>query len=86
MAGPEARSTGAGRRSSRPTRSACRRAGIRRVGCGPPRYGVAVCPVEVDFTGQADRIHEAVSPHRDLTDGLIRVSRPDREGRGGKGA
>jgi hypothetical protein len=40
----------------------------------------------VDFAGQANRIHGAVTLHADLTGTLVRVNRPDQEGRGGKGA
>jgi hypothetical protein len=40
--------------------------------------------VDVDFAGQAVRIQEAVSPHAALTGALIRVNRPDQEGRGGR--
>ena len=50
----------------------------------PAHSGIVVCSVDVDFAGQADRIHEAVSPHPDLTGALIRVNRPDQEGRGGR--
>jgi hypothetical protein len=42
--------------------------------------------LDADFAGQANRIHEAVSQHADLTGMLIRVNRPpddlDRSGAG----
>ena len=50
----------------------------------PAHCGIVVCSVDVDFAGQAARIHEAVSPHAALTGALIRVNRPDQEGRGGR--
>jgi hypothetical protein len=48
----------------------------------PAHCGIVVCSVDADFAGQAIRVHEAVSPHRDLTGMLIRVNRPDPGGRG----
>jgi hypothetical protein len=42
--------------------------------------GIVVCRVDADFAGQANRIHEAVVLHADLTGMLIRVNRPNREG------
>jgi hypothetical protein len=50
----------------------------------PAHCGIVVCSVDVDFAGQAARIHEAVSPHAALAGALIRVNRPDQEGRGGR--
>ena len=47
----------------------------------PAHGGIVVCTVDADFAGQANRIHEAVSLHADLTGMLIRVNRPDRAGR-----
>lgn len=52
----------------------------------PAHCGIVVCSVDVDFAGQADRIHKAVSPHAVLTGALIRVNRPNQEGRGSKDA
>ena len=40
--------------------------------------GIVVCSLDADFAGQANRIHEAVSVHTDLTGILIRVNRPNR--------
>ena len=42
--------------------------------------GIVVCSLDADFAGQANRIHEAVSLHADLTGILIRVNRPNCEG------
>jgi hypothetical protein len=52
----------------------------------PTHCGIVICSVDVDFAGQANRIHEAVSPHADLTGAPIRVNRPNRESSGGKEA
>ena len=46
--------------------------------------GIVVCSLDADFAGQANRIHEAVALHADLTGMLIRVNRPNRGG--GKGS
>jgi hypothetical protein len=46
----------------------------------PSHCGIVVCSVDADFAGQANRIHEAVSLHAELTGVLIRVNRPNREG------
>ena len=50
----------------------------------PAHCGIVVCSLDADFAGQANRIHEAISIHADLTGMLIRVNRPDHGGRGGK--
>jgi hypothetical protein len=42
--------------------------------------------LDADFAGQANRIHQAVSQHADLTGMLIRVNRPDGGGHGDKEA
>jgi hypothetical protein len=42
----------------------------------PAHGGIVVCSIDSDFDGQAARIHEAVSAHKDLTGVLIRVNRP----------
>lgn len=42
--------------------------------------GIVVCSLDADFAGQANRIHEVVSFHADLTGVLIRVNRPNRGG------
>ena len=38
--------------------------------------GVIICTVDLDFLGQAQRIHEALEPLNDLDHQLIRVNRP----------
>jgi hypothetical protein len=50
----------------------------------PAHCGIVVCSLDADFARQANRIHEAVSRHADLTGMLIRVNRPDHGDRGGK--
>lgn len=47
----------------------------------PAHCGIVVCSLDADFAGQANRIHQAVSQHTDLTGMLIRVNRPDHGGR-----
>ncbi|SPF46573.1 conserved hypothetical protein [Candidatus Sulfopaludibacter sp. SbA4] len=42
----------------------------------PGHAGVVVCTFDVDFAGQAQRIHEALGAHRDLCGVLVRVNRP----------
>jgi hypothetical protein len=49
----------------------------------PDHCGIVVCSVDADFAGQANRIHDAVSRHPNLTGVLIRVNRLDHVGRGG---
>ena len=44
----------------------------------PAHSGIVVCSLDTDFAGQANRIHEAVSLHAELTGMLIRVNRPVR--------
>lgn len=38
--------------------------------------GIVACTVDIDFVGQARRIHEASDTHNDLTGTLIRINRP----------
>lgn len=38
--------------------------------------GIIVCTFDPDFTGQAQRIHDAIAPLAELAGRLIRVSRP----------
>ena len=38
--------------------------------------GIVLCTFDVDFAGQARRIHEAVASVPDMNDQLIRVNRP----------
>jgi hypothetical protein len=52
----------------------------------PAHCGIVVCSLDADFAGQANRIHQAVSQHADLTGMLIRVNRPDGGGHGDKEA
>ncbi len=40
--------------------------------------GIIICTQDADVAGQAQRIHEAVSAHQDLSGLLIRVNRPPR--------
>ena len=44
----------------------------------PDHAGIFLCTVDRDFSGQALRIHEAISDHTDLCGQLIRVNRPAR--------
>lgn len=44
----------------------------------PKHAGVIICTQDADLAGQAQRIHEAVSAHQDLSGLLIRVHRPPR--------
>jgi len=52
----------------------------------PRHCGIVVCSIDADFSAQAERIHEAVSPHADLAGMLIRINRPDQGGQGRKGS
>lgn len=38
--------------------------------------GIIICTQDTDLVGQAQRIHEAISAHQDLSGLLIRVNRP----------
>ncbi|MCZ7571564.1 MAG: DUF5615 family PIN-like protein [Ardenticatenaceae bacterium] len=38
--------------------------------------GIIVCTVDVDFVGQAGRIHEAMNAYDNLSGTLIRINRP----------
>jgi predicted nuclease of predicted toxin-antitoxin system len=38
--------------------------------------GIIICTADLDFTGQAYRIHEAIQTHDSLEGKLIRVNRP----------
>lgn len=42
----------------------------------PHHAGIVVCTVDMDFLGQAQRIHDAVSAAGDLSGQLVRVNRP----------
>ena len=38
--------------------------------------GIIVCSQDLDYSGQARRIHEAVRSHSDLSNKLLRIDRP----------
>jgi hypothetical protein len=38
--------------------------------------GIIVCTVDLDFSGQAQRIHEVIARHDSLAGQLIRINRP----------
>ena len=42
----------------------------------PDHAGIVACTADTDFVGQAQRIHDAVSAHTDLSRQLVRVNRP----------
>jgi predicted nuclease of predicted toxin-antitoxin system len=42
----------------------------------PEHGGIVACTFDPDFAGQAKRIHEALSPERDLRGLVLRVHRP----------
>src|ERR1700736_5719003 len=44
----------------------------------PVHAGIVVCTTDADFTGQAQRIHEALTAHGNVSEQLIRVNRPAR--------
>ncbi len=45
----------------------------------PEHAGIIVCTQDIDFPGQAMRIHQELSTSPDLTSRLIRVIRPSRK-------
>lgn len=45
-------------------------------GLKPEHAGIVVCTFDLDFASLAQRIHEALTPHDDLSGLLIRVNRP----------
>ena len=53
-----------------------RRHFIRLHGQMSDHAGIVVCTVDADFSGQGERIHEAILAAGDLRGRLIRVSRP----------
>lgn len=55
-----------------------RRDFIRLHSENPGHAGIVVCTLDLDFSGQAERIHTAVSSKPDLNAQLIRVNRPVR--------
>jgi len=42
----------------------------------PDHSGIVVCTADLDFTGQARRIHEAIKAYDSLAGQLIRIYRP----------
>lgn len=42
----------------------------------PNHHGIIVCTADLDFAGQARRIHEAIAEQGRLTGKLVRVNRP----------
>ncbi len=42
----------------------------------PAHSGIIVCTLDLDFAGQAGRIHAAVTEQEDLHGQLLRVNRP----------
>lgn len=55
-----------------------RRHFIRLHETGRDHAGIIVCTFDLDFAGQARRIHEAIGEHPQLSGRLIRVNRPAR--------
>jgi len=51
---------------------------IRLHGTRPGHAGIIVCTFDRDFSGQAGRIHLAISSQTELQGQLIRVNRPPR--------
>lgn len=41
-----------------------------------PHSGIIICTRDIDFVGQAHRIHEAIGEYESLIGQLIRVNRP----------
>lgn len=56
-----------------------RRDFIRLHATNPAHGGIVVCTLDLDFAGQAERIHAAVVSQPELSGQLIRVNRPVRE-------
>lgn len=44
----------------------------------PEHAGIIVCTQDIDTRGQAERIHEAITPFESLANQLLRVNRPQR--------
>ncbi len=42
----------------------------------PDHTGIIVCTADLDFRGQAQRIHDAVDAHERLVGALLRIHRP----------
>lgn len=48
-----------------------------RLHASQPRHaGIVACTLDLDFAGQAGRIHAAITPPADLAGCLVRVNRP----------
>jgi predicted nuclease of predicted toxin-antitoxin system len=45
---------------------------------GMPHAGLVLCTLDLDFLGQARRIHEAVAAAGELSGAVLRVNRPSR--------
>jgi hypothetical protein len=44
----------------------------------PSHAGIIVCSLDLDFDGQAARVHEGLAASESMTGHLIRVNRPQR--------
>ena len=53
-----------------------RRHFIRLHGTGRDHTGIIACTVDLDFAGQAQRIHAAIGAQAPLSGQLVRVNRP----------
>jgi hypothetical protein len=49
---------------------------IRMHGSTPQHAGIVVCTLDLDFAGQAGRVHAAIAPPAALAGRLVRVNRP----------
>jgi hypothetical protein len=49
---------------------------IRLHKLSPAHNGIIVCTADLNFVGQAQRIHEAIQKHDSLEGQLVRVNRP----------
>ncbi|MCX6044937.1 MAG: DUF5615 family PIN-like protein [Chloroflexi bacterium] len=49
---------------------------IREHNSTPEHEGIIICTTDLDFVGQANRIHKAIAAYDSLTGKLIRVNRP----------
>ena len=55
-----------------------RRHFLRLHSAGTPHAGVIACTVDADFSGQAERIHHAISERVNWSEQLVRINRPVR--------
>lgn len=44
----------------------------------PEHAGILVCSEDLDFSGLADRIHQAIEAQPDLSDRLVQIYRPQK--------